>query len=147
MQYGENLLAIAILMRNLLGRVFLRIETRHAPNDIQLGLDQHIVGWRTEAWTELIDELYHVANAARIDAIVDRVQGEVLIARHLRVREDILTAQAAPVRLHGLCLDGNHQALAALFATEERRQICAVLLREEERDRRRSARGKRQGKF
>lgn len=128
MQYGQNLLAIAILVGHLLGCVLPRIEACHAPDDVQLGLDQHIVGRRTEARTELVDELYHVAHAARVDPIVDRVQRKVLIARHLGVREDVLAAQAAPVRLHCLCLHGYHQALAALFAAEERRQVSAVLL-------------------
>lgn len=121
MQYGQNLFTIAILMCHLLRGIFLSIESCHTPNDIQLSLDQHIVRGRTESGTELIDELYHIADTARIYPIVDRVQGKVLITCHLRVGEDILAAQATPVRLHRFCLDGNHQALAALFATEERR--------------------------
>lgn len=128
MEYGEYLLAIAILVGQLLGRVLLGADAGHAPDDVQLGLDQHVVGWRTEARAQLIDEVDHVAHAARVDPIVDRVEGKVLVARHLGMRKDVLAAQAPPVRLQRLRLHGNDQALAALLPAEQSRQIRSVLL-------------------
>lgn len=128
MEYGENLLAIAILVSQLLGCVLLGAQPGHAPDDVQLGLDQHVVGWRAEARAQLVDEVDHVAHAARVDPIVDRVQGKVLIARHLGVRKDVLAAEAAPVRLQRLRLHGYDQALAALLPAEQSGQIRSVLL-------------------
>lgn len=128
MQDGQNVLAIAVHVGHLLRRVLVPVEARHPPDDVQLGLDEHVVRGRAEARAQLVDEVDHVLHAARVDPVVDGVQGEVLVARHLGVREHILAGQAAPVRLQSPGLHRNDQAAAALLPAEQRRQVGSVLL-------------------
>lgn len=131
MEDGQHFLAVAIHVAHLLRSVLLVVEPRHPPDHIQLGLDQHVVRGGTEARTQLVDEVDHVLDTARVDTVIDGVQREVLVLGHLCVREHVLASDAPPVRLQCPSLDGNHQATAALFPAEKRRQVGAVFLQED----------------
>jgi len=130
-EYGQDLLPIPIHVAHLLGGVLLPVEPRHPPDNVQLGLDEHVVRGGTEARTQLVDEVDHVPDTARVDPVVDGVQGEVLVLGHLRVGEHVLAGDAPPVRLQCLGLDGNHQATAALLPAKECRQVGSVLLQQD----------------